>query len=1126
MMITKWQLPILLTLLGTLAMITPLCAQQYQFIQIPDRIAPVVQGSEVSELARSFADGDAQAVALVANVLKRAEAYSDIDAEWWLQRTAVKTPLGMWTTACPFHPEQVKDFSSASWRWTLDEPFKLYCPLCEKEGRKYPYYPNPDYPDDGSGCRPADDVWKQTHGAEWGRQHPKIPWDHWDGKPHGYSASGYAYFFRGKWHHTAHMKIAETVLPALGEAYQVCAHVLPADDPQAERAAYYAAAVSMGLLTIARAHLGDEYLREAGAHSAHQYAHTLASVYGEEVDPNRFPGYLPYSLFDGLHGDNEHRTTGGADIYCDGSQFGDAYANGWLQAFALVRDSYTQEQVAAGAVHATECVLAAHADDEARLKAAGSELKLKHGKLDYHHRPYAMLAYHNLHGRVLESQFHLGRLFSDRRIVDATLRNFRYYLRGYDWGDGQGEEGSPAYTNCAWSTMSRFMDAVKGYQGDFGSEHEWWDERVGGLNLYRDQEYCNSLAEAGLASLPNGHQIAWEDSHAATRPPLTFLARSLQAGASLPEDCRDIYTVTGAPGQQQVRLKDPATLPSYLLHNNRKIIFRLPHEQDTDVLALDYTFACGHWHYPPLTLMYYAQGQEVLTDLGYLGAMHWCTKEWIRQCPAHNCCTLRTADGAHTLTHTLRGEPTGVLADGGWLKVAEFAERIPVKLEQLGEGACYGRTVALVDCGEASYVLDIFRVRGAAHHEWYLHADGEHLEVAGADMGPVKAANLADLFNVQDTSSRTSMQHVTDLEVGYADSSFTATWSPLRTWASGEKVVSDTKGYRCTMLGAAGTEIVTGIAPGERYTDNRDLGTQLRLLCVRRPDTANLDEFVAVHEAYEGRPFVSTFERMPAAEGVVAVRVDRGDEVDYLLSAHWDWPLTEEMLLDTPDGAIRFSGSFAALTVADGQVRRGMHIGTGRVRLGNYEISNHEQLAGRLITYDDEADYLLIEAARPWPTGTSLAGQWGFIQHEHGVSTFTVRSVETAGAGKYKLHLKYTPHLAVCRVLATAAVGNRRIAVEPPPNLPRDAIKPNPLGLHVYRQVVDALEPLGLYEGTSWIRLKDNWGYNLGPAQAVLNIDGEVSAVNAGDELAISRLRPGKDKVFITPHAGTQLADI
>ena len=1033
----------------------------------------------------------------------------------------------MWTTACPFHPEPVKDFSSASWRWTLNEPFRLYCPLCEQEGRKYPYYPNPDYPDDGSGCYPTDEVWKQTHGPEWGKQHPKIPWDRWDGKPHGYSASGYAYFFRGKWHHTAQMTIANSLLPALGEAYQICAHVLPADDPRAERAGYCASAIQMGLLTIARAHLGDEYLRDAGAHSAEQYAQMLASVYGEEVDANHFPGYLPYTLFDGLYEDKEHGAGGsGSDIYCDGSQFGDAYANGWLRGFALVRDSYTQEQVAAGAVHATECVLAAHADDETRLKAAGSEFKLKYGKLDYHHRPYAMLAYHNLHGRTLESQFRLGRLFGDRRIVDATLRNFRYYLRGYDWGDGQGEEGSPAYTNCAWATMSRFMDTVKGYKGDFGPEHEWWDERVGGLNLYGDQDYCNSLAEAGLACLPNGHQIAWEDSHAATRPPLTFLARSLQAGANLPEDCREMYTVTGEPGHEQVSLKDPAKLPSYLLHNNRKVVFRLPHEKDTDVLALDYTFVCGHWHYAPLSLMYYAQGQEVLTDLGYLGAMHWATREWIKHCPAHNCCAVRTADGAHTLTHTLRGEPTGVLADGGWLKVGEFAEQIPVKLEQLGEDGCYGRTVALVDCGEGSYALDIFRVRGAAQHEWYLHADGEQLEVAGADMGAVKAANLADLFSVEEAQSRKSMKHVTDLEVGYTDGRFTATWSPLRTWASGEKVVSDTKGYRCTMLGAEGTEIVTGTGPGQRYTDNRDLRSEIRLLCVRRPNTDSLDEFVAIHEAYEGRPLVRTFERLSSGEGVVAVRVDRGDEVDYLLSAHWDQPVTEEMLVDTPDGVIRFSGSFAALTVANGHVRRGMHIGAGKVGLGSYEINNDEPLAGRLVAFDDEADYLLIEAQRPWPTGTALANQWGFIRHEHGVSTFTVRSVEAAGAGKYRIHLKYTPHLAICRVVATGVVGGRRITVEPPPNLPKDALTPNPLGLHVYRQVGDELEPVGIYESTSRIRLKDNWGYNLGPAQAALNIDREASSVKAGDELAISRLRPGKDEVFITPHAGTQLADM
>ncbi len=1114
----QWSFVLPVLLLSTVA---PLRAQEYQFITIPEQMRPVVRGIDVQELAARYATKDPEAVATVDAVLKRAEAYQNITAQWWIERTAVKTPLGMWTTACPFHPEQVKDFSSVSWRTSLDEPFRLYCPLCQKEGRKYAYYPNPDYPDDGTGCYPTDEVWKRTHGPEWGKQHPGIPWDHWNGKPHGYSAAGYAYFFRGKWHHTAHMGIAKAVLPALGEAYQVAAHVLPPDEPRAAKAEYFARAVQMGLLTIARAHLGDTYLRDVLGHGEEQYAQMLASVYDEEVDAGYFPGYLPYTLFDGLYKDEKHPARYG-DIYCDGSQFGDAYANGWLRGFALVRNGYTQKQVAAGAVHATECVLAAHPEDEERLQAAGSQFKLKYGKLDYHHRPYTMLAYHNLHGRLLESQFRLGRLFGDQRIVDITLRNFHYYLRGYDWGDGHGEEGSPAYTNCAWGTMSYFLETIRGYQGDFGPDHRWWDERTGGLNLYRDQDFCNSLAEAGLTCLPNGCQIAWEDSHAATRPPLRFLAKSLQAGAKLPDDCRDFYTVTGVPGHENVTLKDPAKLPSYLLHNNRKVVFRLQHQHDTDVLALDYTWRCGHWHYAPLSLVYYAQGQEVLTDQGYLGAMHWCTREWIKHCPAHNCCTVRNADGDHTVTRSLRGEPTGVMADCEWVQVAEVAERLPIKLEQLGENGCYGRTVALIDCGEASYTLDIFRVRGAATHEWYLHADGERLSIAGADMGAVKAENLADLLGVDHRASRMSLQHVKNLHVGQTDGDFAATWSPLRTWASGEKVVSDDKGYRCTMLGSAGTELITGTAPGQRYTDNRDLGTEIELLCVRRPNTDALDEFVAVHEAYQGTPFIKKFQRLPAAGGIVAVSVDRGDAADYVLSAHWDQPVTEAVSVDTPDGAIRFTASFAALTVVAGQVTRGMLLGAGTVSLGSFSISTEAELSGRLLSFDDEADYLLIEADNPWPAGDVLADQWGFIRHEHGVSTFTVRSVEPDGEGRYKIHLKYTPHLAICRVLASGVLDAKRIMVEPMPNVPRDAFKPSSLGFYVYRQLADRLELVGAYERRSSVRLKDEYGYDLGPPQPLIVVDGDTSQVKAGHELAISRLRPGQDTVFITPCCSTQ----
>ncbi len=1089
-------------------------AIDHDFLVLPDTMHPSVRGIDVADLRERYRADDADAVALVDGVLERAEQWRDIDGTWWLDRVLPVTPIGMWTTACPFHPERCQDFSDVSWRWSLDEPFRLYCPLCEAEGREYAYYPNPDYPDDGTGCYPSDEVWRRTHSAQWGEEHPGIPWDHWDGDPHGYSNSGYAYFFRGKWHHLAQHRIAKTVLPTLGEAWQICSNVLPEDEPRAADADSYARAVKLGLITLARAHLGDPYLADIVGES---YDGMLAETY--DVEPRSFEGYVPYTLEDGITGSEQHPASGsGADIYCDGSTFGDAYADGWLRGFALVRDSYSAREVANGLLRATECLLVAHPEDAQRLAEAGGEMPLKYGKLDYHVRPYAMLGFHNLDGRLMASQFRLGRLLGDERIVQTVLDNYHYYLRNSIYGDGLSWEGSPAYTNCTWNTIKLLIYASRGADV-VAEDHPWYREDIGGADLYRARELCNSLAKSVLSCLPNGHQIAWEDSHAASGPPISHLEQCLRAGVEMPEDCRELFDVTGEPGAQTIAMREPAGFPSYLLHNNRKIVFRMPRRGNTDLMALDYTWPVGHWHYPPMTLLWFAQGQEVLTDLGYLGAMHRLTREWIKRCPSHNCCVVRDENGSHDVTHLLRGDPTGVMLDAGWLQVAEVAEQIPENLAELGEDGVYGRTVAQIACGDdASYLLDIMRVRGGSAHEWYLHADGESLEVDGCTLQPLDPeATLADHWALPGGQSNIAWRHIRELREGSTGEAWQATWAPLRTFDSGQKRVAEDLAYRCTMLAGGPTALIAGTAPGQRYTDNRDLNARLPVLCARRDNSADVDQFVAIHETYRGGPFIDEVRRLTAPDGVVALRVRRGDEVDYLLSRGWEAP-DGDAELQAPEGRLRLTARFAALRLAGGAVARACVVGQGMVGLGEFELSCGPPPAGRLISFDDEHDTLTVEPTSHWPEGDALAGRWGLIRHEAGASTFTIRTIEPAEDGRVRIALKYTPHLVLNAVRATSVDGET-IAVEPRPAHPwrTSASQPNHLGFGVYRRSEDGLQLIGEMAGQGGVHARDGYGKLLGPPLPTITVEGDTALVRPGDELAITRLRPGADVVEVTP---------
>ncbi len=1108
-----------------ITLVIPMTAQaiEHEFIDLPGEMHPTIRQIPVERLRERYLAGDDRAAEVVDSVLRQAEEYRQTGDAYWLDRVLPVTPLGMWTTACPFHPERCQDFSDVGWEWSLEQPFRLTCPLCVEEGREYPYYPNPDYPDDGTGCYPSDEVWRRTHGPEWGREHPDIPWDRWDGSPHGYSNAGYAYFFRGKWHHEANMRIAKTVLPTLGEAWQICSRVLPADDPRAADGEAYARSVRSALITLARAHLGDDYLA-AVVGGEKSWREMLERCYA--VDPREFDGYVPYTLEDGILGSEEHPADStSADIYCDGSQFGDAYADGWLRAFALVRDSYSDAEVAAGLVRATECLLAAHEDDADRIAGAGGDLILKYGKLDYHVRPYSMLACHNLDGRLMLSQFRLGQLFGDQRIINTVLDNYWFFLRNSVYGDGLSWEGSPAYTNVTWNTVSTVMDASRGTDV-VPQNHPWHSPRAGGLDMYRAQELANSLSKSVLSCLPNGHQIAWEDSHAATRPGLSHLSDCLRAGAEIPEDCREFFDVRGAAGSETVSLRDPKALPSAILHNNRKAVMRMPRAAGTDLMALDYTWPVGHWHFPPMTLLWYTRGQEVLTDLGYLGAMNGLTREWIKRCPSHNTCIVRDEEGSHGLSHLLRGDPTGLMVDGTWVQVAEVAEQIPENLAELGNEGVFGRTVAQIAAGDdASYLVDIFRVRGGVAHEWYLHADGEALAIGGAAMGALEPeTTLADHWRLADDDA-TAWRRIRRLQTGVTDAQWSATWAPLRTWDSGEKRVRDTLSYRCTMLTGGPTEIVTGIAPGQRYTDNRDLNAQLPVLCVRRDAAAEVDEFVAIHETIDGEPIVREVTRLQAPAGIVAVRVDRGREIDYVISRSWAAD-GSEVAIPTPEGDMRFRGTFAVLTSAGDEVTRAFLAGEGAVSLGEFALTCAPGPTGRLVDFDDDADVLIVEPDRAWATDGSLDGRWGVIRHAHGSSTFTIKRVERADDGSVRIALKFTPHLVLNTVRATGHTDDGRVLVEPRPMHPwrTAASQPNFLGFAVYRTTEAGRQLLGEVAGVGGITSHDGWGKRLGPLLPTLTIEGRPERVQAGDTLHITRLQPGDDRVEVMPFAQLQAA--
>ncbi|MBT3377371.1 MAG: hypothetical protein HN742_06030 [Lentisphaerae bacterium] len=1093
-----------------------------QRIRFPEKAHVSLFGKPIAEIKALFQKGNENIVQAVEGQLAAAERWVMKDDAWYLERTGKHTPLGMWTVACPFHPERVRDFSKDNFSWHIDDPWHLVCELCRAEGRELFRYPNERYPDDGTGCYPSDATWRADHDAAWTREHGGIPHDHWDGKAHGYNSRGYCYFFIGKCSHETMTFMAKSVLPQLAAAYVLAKEIEGAD---ARGSAQYARKVKVAMLGLARAHLGDAYLAEVSKLSLEQFDDVVARFHGEAVSTDgqhRFPGYVPYDLFDGVRGDPKHPANRRTDVYGDGSHRGDTYARGWLRSYAFIRDSFTEEEDIVRRM-VERLLVSAEGDEEAlrrsRRKGRGS---VKPGKLELAIEPYAMSvgSSNNLGGRELANQFDLGVLLGDTDIVDAVTENVRLYLRNYFNGDGLGCETSPAYTNCAWSSMSQIFSRIHGYKGHYGKDHPWWDSELGGLNHYRDIALREAVAKFAFCLFPDGTAIPWMDSHVGAKPAEAPIERALNEGDGLPKAFGEFYELTTDRGGVSARVRLDR-LPSCLLHESRKAILRSGRGGERALLSMDYAPNTGHWHPAPMDLVLYAKGHELASDLGYFGAMHWLTKDWIRTCEAHNTCIIRNASGNHAFMHDVQGELRTLFVADGSVSAVEICERDPADLAHIpGADPFYQRTCVMVRVptgsqGNEHYVLDIVRVRGGAWHDYYLHAQGRHCVVDGLTLETLPpGVSLQEASGFSSTEERpTGAGLIRKLEAAETDRALQVTWRDVPDFRGDAPTVDTGVGLRLTMLGGKGTRVYLGEAPGQRRMSNADLGETLRVLCARRPNGQAIDRFVAVLEPFRDEVFVRSVRELQVVEvpegvDVVAVRVECPGQTDYVVSIAERGGGRNRAVRVPLDGggSLETDGTLTVLTVRAGRPTGLTVAGGTHASAAGMEVALQPQPHGRLLAFSDRSKTLTVRPDGQWPVEDALHGRTLIIEHDLDTTTFTIDRIEEAvPGGDLVVHLKRTPRLYDNYLSVTQVMGNM-LQVEPPPSLRHD------FGSREYQ----------VY------RVSDgNEGQHIGEIaegrQGTFTLATGTDGVNRGDLVGVTKLRNGRDRVTVPSFASVRL---
>ncbi|MEN6344936.1 MAG: hypothetical protein ABFE16_06485 [Armatimonadia bacterium] len=853
------------------------------------------------EVEESFRRGDAKTRAWVENTLRQARAWAQRPDAYYEGLFRPESPFGSSTICCPYHPQM------SGWvpfNWDPDQPWRLTCPLCEQEGRKPAYYPNDLYPDDGHGCRPTDEVWRQTHDEAWSKKY-SIPWERWDKHTHGHIDS-FAYFFLGycQWRILFEMNWRHGILDSLCQGYLFASRLYPEGSPEGQDAPLFAHKAKLLMVMMSRSILGDPYLREVlglSDASMAEAAQALARDSGGTPLPLRsFPGYEKKdNISDHSAGDREHPLghlavswwNNALTIYPGSAS---QWALAWLESYAKIQDSFTPRERELKLDQMVERLLVSAPEDGQRLGALAQEVKP--GVVEEGLDPYNVNLQGNLAGGAAFGALNVGLMLRDPEILRTAVTSVHRYLRSYFTTDGLGYETSPHYTQVALNNLAAPLALIDGLQEGFGPEDAFWSPTDRCLRPYLDPALMAAAFSPLLSILPDGRCAPWCDSWVTEKPSLDFMSRVATRAGKVPEQFLPWLDVSkDEAGAFRLKLKEKAELPSYVLEANGLAVVRSGSGPDATFLSVDWSKATGHSHSGPFNLLVYSVGHEMLYDQGYLNNVTP-TQDWMDCAESHNTALVRTANGNLTPCINWRGAKR-FFADTPTAKAVEVAEEDKAKLQEglpADQKALYRRTVVLLSPLGAQpawpYVVDIFRLQGGTTHEYYLHSLGDTLAFSGLDLSAAEPATT--LYDLSHFSYRTGTgaKAIRDLRSGATDRDFTATWSHLTDWRTIPPEVDLEGATFAHLLGAPGTQVFAGTAPGQRYIGARDVEARVNLLCARRDAEAyreRPDAFVAaIGFSRDGTdPITALHALSSSSTGAVGLCIEHGGGVDYVLSA-------------------------------------------------------------------------------------------------------------------------------------------------------------------------------------------------------------------------------------------------
>lgn len=479
----------------------------------------------------------------------------------------------------------------------------------------------------------------------------------------------------------------------------------------------------------------------------------------------------------------------------------------------------------------------------------------------------------------------LGRFLGRPEYVHRGVAGFEPYLKGFFNFDGSTNEGSGYYLYAIHNVWG-LPEAAQGYSDPKSYKKK---DCFDNLSLYDPEgTYHTVLRGRVLMTLPDGRVPHTADAHegpAGWPGPawihnLGLVRLGDEFAPFVQMDSGDEFALFNRPARLKAATPPPVRdrfFPGWLL-----AIFNAGYREmfqkdltGTATFLMNFYEPNGHDHPDALNIAMFAEGVEVLSDLGYIGDHP--LNASIRSTLKHN---LVVIDEKEQLPRGKR--PPGhvrLIATSPNVKV------IAADCRAYEEAEVYRRLCVMIHRGAGpAYLVDCFGARGGKVHDYAIHGEGI------LSLVPTKADGLAIALN-----RRTGVMggDIEKLRAGRTDGPWAAGWTDAG-MAMRVQFVSPTE------------EVIVGDGPGQR--DHSEIGARHNYLFARKKDRGAGTCFVTVIDPYRTAPDITGVEALVLPEGAndpFAVKVSRTGGEDVILSGQietGDWALDGQAAVYSREG--------------------------------------------------------------------------------------------------------------------------------------------------------------------------------------------------------------------------------